>query len=135
MLKIFNIEIFRFIIVGIINTGFSYCVYAGAIFIGLPYYLASFVSIVLGILFSFKTQGAFVFKNTNNALFGRFILCWGILYVFAVFIIWLFLHFGFNEYWAGMLALPFTTILSYLAQKYYVFKAEIVDKTQREVFY
>jgi len=134
MFNIFNIEIFRFVIVGIINTGFSYCVYAGAIFIGLPYYLASFVSIVLSILFSFKTQGAFVFKNKNNALLGRFILCWGILYIFAVFIIWLFLQFGFNEYWAGMLALPFTTFLSYLAQKYYVFKAEIVDKKQREVF-
>ena len=134
MFNIFNIEIFRFVIVGIINTGFSYCVYAGAIFIGLPYSLASFVSIVLSILFSFKTQGAFVFKNKTNALLGRFILCWGILYIFAVFIIWLFLQFGFNEYWAGMLALPFTTFLSYLAQKYYVFKTEIVDKTQREVF-
>src|SRR3954454_8664255 len=51
----------RFLVVGSLNTLFSYAVYAVMLFVGLPYVYANFVALATGVLFSFRTQGAFVF--------------------------------------------------------------------------
>lgn len=115
-------QFFRFATIGMVNTVFSYGIYAAAIFLGFSYVIASLVSLVLGILFSFKTQGAFVFKNTDNRLFFLFVLNWLLIYLFMVGFIAIMVRIGFNEYWAGILAMPPLAIFSYLTQKFIVFK-------------
>lgn len=118
------LHIVRFLAVGTLNTAFSYAIYAGFLYLGLGYQLANLIALVLGILFSFKTQGQLVFKNTDNRLFGRFLLSWVLVYLGTITLIGRIIALGFDAYTAGALALPFSIALSYLMQKYYVFRTD-----------
>ncbi|MBE0475130.1 GtrA family protein [Rhodoferax sp.] len=121
--EINNIKhIFRFILVGILNTGFSYLIYAIMLYAGLAYQWANLIAMLTGILFSFKTQGRFVFLNTDNKLFGKFVISWIVIYLWNISLIGWLISFGFDAYWAGAMALPFSVILSYLTQRYFVFR-------------
>lgn len=119
------LHIVRFLAVGTLNTAFSYGIYAGFLYLGLGYQLANLIALVLGILFSFKTQGQLVFKNTDNRLFGRFLLSWVLVYLGTITLIGRIIALGFDAYSAGALALPFSVALSYLMQKYYVFRSDL----------
>jgi putative flippase GtrA len=112
----------RFVIVGVLNTGFSYFVYATFLFFGLSYALANFLALVIGILFSFKTQGHLVFRNPDNHLLGRFVLGWVVIYLGNILLIGLLVDFGLNAYAAGALTLPFSVGLSWVIQRYIVFR-------------
>ena len=112
----------RFVVIGVFNTGFSYLIYAGFLFVGFTYQLGNLFALVLGILISFKTQGHFVFNNTNNRLLGRFVLSWAFIYVCIVALIGQIISLGLDAYTAGALSLPVSVGLSYLTQKYYVFR-------------
>ena len=119
----------RFILVGLLNTSFSYLIYAGLLFVGLSYQLANFLAVVVGILFSFKTMGHLVFRNSSNRLLGRFVLSWAAIYVCVIFLIGRIMALGFDAYAAGAMALPFSAALSYLSQKYFVFRNAAVTET------
>lgn len=116
------LHVVRFLIVGTINTSFSYLIYASLLYVGLGYQLANFWAMVMGILFSFKTQGYFVFNNSNNRLLGRFLISWTLIYLCTIILIGWIMALGFDAYSAGALALPFSVALSYLVQKYFVFR-------------
>ena len=118
----------RFILVGILNTSFSYLIYALMLFIGFGYQLANLITVAIGILFSFKTQGHLVFNNPDNRLLGRFVLSWVLIYVCVIVLIGRIIAIGFDAYSAGALALPFSVTLSYLAQKYFVFRQSDINK-------
>lgn len=120
--NVLDIRFFRFLIVGTINTGFSYGIYALLLFAGIEYKLANFGSLLAGIVFSFKTQGKFVFRNTNNRLFFRFVFCWIIIYIFNIFLIGKLIAIDFNAYQAGAIALVPVTLFSYFVQKMIVFR-------------
>lgn len=115
-------EVVRFVVVGILNTSVSYLIYALLLSVGLRYQIANLIALVIGILFSFKTQGHLVFNNRNNRLLGRFILSWAFIYACVIFLIGQIIHLGLDAYAAGALALPFSAVLSYVIQKYFVFK-------------
>lgn len=117
-----NTQFLKFVAVGIVNTAFSYGTYAAFIYLGFSFVLASLISFILGILFSFKTQGALVFKNTDRRLLFVFTFNWLLIYLFMVGFIALMINLGFNEYWAGVLAMPPLAIFSYVTQKYLVFR-------------
>jgi len=117
-----TIRFVRFVSVGILNTCFSYLIYAGLLFVGLGYVLANLLALLLGILFSFKTQGRLVFRNPDNRLLGRFILGWATIYLGTIALISQMIALGLDAYSAGALALPVTTVLSYLTQKHFVFR-------------
>lgn len=117
-----NPQFIRFVAIGVVNTGFSYSIYASFIYLGFSYVIASLISLILGLLFSFKTQGALVFRNTDRRLFFLFTFNWLLIYLFMVGFIAIMVNIGFNEYWAGILAMPPLVIFSYLTQKYIVFR-------------
>ena len=121
-LKLNKIHLIRFVLVGILNTSFSYLIYATFLLVGLGYQMANFIALVIGILFSFKTHGRLVFDNPDNFLFGRYVLSWVIIYFCTITVIGQIISFGFNAYIAGALSLPFSVCLSYLAQRFYVFR-------------
>jgi putative flippase GtrA len=114
-------RVIRFVLVGVLNTGFSYLIYAVLLFVGLGYQLANFFALVVGIVFSFKTQGTFVFNNTARGLFFRFAICWLLIYLCNIGFIRQMLIFGLDAYEAGALAIAPIAVLSYLLQKYLVF--------------
>ena len=117
-----SIRAIRFLVVGVLNTSFSYLIYAGFLYIGLGYQLANFLSLVVGILFSFKTQGRLVFNNPDNRLLGRFVLSWLVIYLCVIGFIGRIIALGLDAYTAGALSLPLSVGLSYLTQKYFVFR-------------
>jgi len=120
--KIIHNHAIRFILVGALNTTFSYLIYAGLLFTGCNYKVANLLTLTLGVLFSFKTQGHLVFKNPDNRLLGRFVLSWALIYLCVTAVIGKIIDFGFDAYWAGAMALPFSVVLSYLMQRYFVFR-------------
>lgn len=111
----------RFLITGGLNTGFSYGVYALLVFMGLNYALSNLCSLVLGILFSFRTQAAFVFKNSGRGLFWRYVAVWTVLYFSNILMISGLIRLGGNAYTAGAIAIVPTAVLSFFLQKYLVF--------------
>lgn len=123
----------RFILVGILNTSFSYLIYAGFLFVGFNYALANLLALITGILFSFKTQGHFVFHNPDNRLLGRFILSWGLIYICTIIFIGRIIALGLDAYSAGALALPLSVLLSYLTQKHFVFRKSGVAAHPTEI--
>ncbi len=111
----------RFLLVGALNTGFAYGTYAVLLWLGLPYAWANLGSLVLGILFSFATQGRLVFGNADHRLLPRFVLCWLILYVINIGLITGLIRLGLNAYTAGAVALAPMAVGSFFVQRYIVF--------------
>jgi putative flippase GtrA len=111
-----------FVGVGIFNTGFSYGAYVLFVYAGLAYAIANLCALCLGILFSFRTQGILVFKEPSYGRFFWFVSVWMVIYGVNTLLIGLFIRMGFNAYVGGAFALPVTTALSFVAQKYFVFR-------------
>lgn len=115
-------QFIRFVLVGVLNTAFGYAVYCLMIWIGLSYWWASLIGNILGILFNFKTIGVLVFKNPDNSLFFRFLLCYILGYGLNVGIIYLLTNYTpLNDYWSGLIALPIVALFSFFYQKLFVF--------------
>lgn len=115
-------RLIRFILIGAMNTAFSYGLYALFLSLGLSFQLGNLFALIIGIIFSFVTQGAFVFGNREKRLIGRFALVWIVIYFFNIVLIGQFLKIGLDAYSSGALAIIPCTLLSYLFQKFYVFR-------------
>jgi len=121
----------RFLVTGGINTAFGYAIYAACIFLGAGYAVASGVSIVCGVLFSYKTTSAMVFGRGYSGSLVRYIGSYVIVYLFSVLILRTLDQFGVNAYLAGILAAPPCAVLSFALLKLFVFRTlrhEPVDR-------
>src|SRR4030095_860188 len=105
--------------------GFSYAIYALFLYAGFDYRAANLAAVVLGIAFSFRTQGSLVFRNTDGRLFLRFVAGWAFIYLMTIATIGFFVGLGVNDYLAGLIALPVSAALSYLTQKRFVFRTRV----------
>ena len=123
MLKKMLQQAMRFVVTGGINTAFSYGIYALCIFLGAGYAIASGVSIVCGVLFSYKTTSAVVFGRGYSGSLVRYIGSYVIVYLFSVLILKTMDEFGINAYLAGVLAAPPCAVLSFALLKLFVFRA------------
>ena len=114
----------RFLLVGALNTSFSYLVYAVLISLGLNFALSNLGAVALGIIFSFKTQGALVFNNTGYHLLLKYTTFWLVIYLCNIGLIKILLGLRLNAYFAGALALPPIVLLSFLLQKHVIFRSK-----------
>jgi|SRR5208283_2308815 len=112
----------RFILVGILNTGFCYSLYALLIFLGLRFDLAILIATILGVLFNFKTTGTLVFNNRQKNLILRYFGAYSIIYLLNVLLVWLMLKSDISSYLAQAFAMPVLAVLSYVLQRDFVFK-------------
>ncbi len=71
----------RFLVVGGINTLFGYGVFSFFIMLGLHYAWAALLGQVCGMLFNFKTYGAFVFGNHGSRRIPRFAGVYAFIYL------------------------------------------------------
>lgn len=117
-----KIQILKFIAVGLINTTVGYCIYAAFIFLGFNYTNALFIATILGVLFNFQTIGKVVFQNRNNSLIFSFILVYILVFIVNLALIKFFIWLGLNEYLSGALAIIPAAALSFLLNKFFVFK-------------
>jgi putative flippase GtrA len=115
-------QVMRFVLVGALNTGFSYSLYVLLVWLGLHYAIANLCATIVGIIFSFRTQGALVFADRDWQHLRRFVPVWLVIYGINVGLIALLVRAGLNPYLAGAAALPPTVALSFLLQKHFVFR-------------
>jgi len=112
----------RFLAVGLVNSAFSYSVYALLIFLGVHYALAVLVANFLGVLFNFKTTGRLVFQSNDNRLIFKFVLVYASVYLLSVSSLKILLWLGLNRYLAGaLIALPMAGVTFTLMSRF-VFK-------------
>ncbi len=112
----------RFLLAGLVNTGFSYCVYALGLWLGLAYPPANFLAMLAGVFMGFLTQGHFVFRKFEARRFPRFVLTWLLLWGLNILMIAILLPLvGGNPYVAGAIAMVIVVALSFIVQKYLVF--------------
>jgi putative flippase GtrA len=110
------------LLVGILNTGFSYFCYAFFIAIGLTIAWASLLALLLGIVWSFTTQGKIVFKQMTKASFVKFVIFWVAIYFLNIEMIYKLVQWKMNAYTAAALTTIPVTIISYFSLKYIVFR-------------
>lgn len=117
-------QLVRFLAVGVVNTLFGYSIYALLIHLGLGYTYSLLFATILGVLFNFQTIGRLVFQSRDKRLIGKFFAVYGITFCLNLLLIKMMIKFGLSAYLAGALALIPATILSFLLNKFFVFKGK-----------
>lgn len=115
-------HLFRFMVVGLLNTLFGYSLYVLFIYLGFIYYLAIIFSTALGALFNFKTIGRFVFNNNNNSLFLRFIFYYLGLSLLNIGLVNFFSKFINDYYVSGFFAIIICALASFVINRKLMYK-------------
>ena len=121
--RFWEIRLFRFFVIGAVNTLFSYLIYAGAILIGMHYTLATLISTVLGIIFNFFTTGKVVFRSLEGRRFFLFVLVYAVTYVVNILLLRLLVDgIHINKLIAGALVTLPVALLSYYLNARWTFR-------------
>ncbi|MDC3203569.1 hypothetical protein OA957_00245 [Prochlorococcus sp. AH-716-B04] len=89
-----------------------------------PIFLSTIISQFVNLVIGYYLYGEKVFKfnNLNKYIFKKYffiaLILWSLNYTF----IQSFFYFGVNKNLTAVLMLPFLVVISYLSQKYYVYK-------------
>jgi len=130
--RLWGVRIFRFFVIGAINTLFSYLVYALLVLIGAHYSLATLISTVLGVIFNFFTTGRIVFRSMDNRRFFRFVLVYVFTYFMNILLLrWLVDGIQLDELIAGALVTLPVALLSYFLNANWTFKG--IDLNQENI--
>lgn len=122
MKKYINHNILRFLIVGSLNTLVYYLLYTFFLYNSFNYIHSVLFASTIGIIFSFKSFGSYVFGNTKSKLIFKFIGVYILLFISNLILIYLFNVLTTNYYLSGFLAALVNAIFSYLLNKNFVFK-------------
>lgn len=117
-------EFIKFILVGILNTIVGYGLYALFIFIGFNYVFSLLFATILGVLFNFQTIGRIVFKRHHNSLVFRFINVYIVVFFIGIGLIKILKEYGFDDYLAGFIVLFPNSVISFLLNKFYVYRTK-----------
>ncbi len=114
-------QIINFLIIGSINTIFYYAIYSALIYIDIDYKLSVLIATMIGVFFSFKTFGKYVFNNSDKMLLYKFFLVYIILYISNILLISIMQSTLHNYYISGLIATVCCAVLSFILNKWYVF--------------
>lgn len=117
-----GLEIFRFLVAGVLNTAFGYGLYAGLIWLGLDRYAAQAIGYVLGTGFNYVTYSRGVFTGAGPAKL-RFALSYAGNYLINLAGLKLASHFIPDPYLAGAVTTFAVVVLNYAVLKRLVFRA------------
>ncbi len=120
--KFWSNQFFRFLVVGAGNTVFGYGVYLLCLLIGIPYQAAAVVATVLGVIFNFFTTGAIVFRNATLGKIVGFFAVYGVMLIVNLIVLTWLVENGISKALAQAISLPLIVILSFLLNKYIVFR-------------
>lgn len=115
-------RIIRFLAVGIGNTVFGYALFAGLVTVGVDSALALLGATIAGVIFNFFTTATLVFASRDHRLLPRFVLSYGISYLFNLALLKALEALGAGPLIAQLACLPPTVILSYLLLNRFVFR-------------
>ncbi|MCX7194008.1 MAG: GtrA family protein [Proteobacteria bacterium] len=119
-----NRRMLRFLGVGLLNTAFGYGIYAGLVFIELPYLIALFLATVAGVIFNYFTIGGMVFKARSGwRVFGRFIAAYVIVYIVNAALLGIMTNlFHLGPYLGQIVCIPPNVMTGWILMNYWVYK-------------
>ena len=119
-----NQRIVKFLGVGLLNTLFGYGIYAGLVFINLPYLIALFMATLAGVIFNYFSFERMVFKARGGWLvFGKFIVAYAVVYVInATLLSILTLNFYLSPYLGQVICIIPNVVIGWLLMSYWVYK-------------
>ena len=124
----------RFIAVGLLNTGFGYLIFSGSVLAGVPPMPSLVLTYLLGVPFNFMTTGMLVFDHHGHALFWRFVMAYGVIYVFNVASYHLLVAaVGAGPLVVQAICLPAVAVFGFILFKVHVFRvdAEPISRRRR----
>lgn len=124
----------RFIAVGLLNTGFGYLVFSVSVLAGVPPMPSLVLTYLVGVPFNFMTTGMLVFDDRGHALFWRFVVAYGVIYVFNVASYRLLVaEVGAGPMVAQAICLPAVAVFAFILFKVHVFRgsAEPISRPPR----
>ena len=122
MIKFKNINFYKYLVIGGINTGFGYGVFALFLFLGWHYSVAVLFATVLGVMFNFQTYGKFVFNNHSQHLIVKFVLVYVVIYLINVSLLSLVDFFVADLYLSGAIIILPIAYLGYVLNRKFVWK-------------
>ena len=117
-----NVQFFRFLLAGVVNTLFGLAVYVGCVFAGFPAWLALLVGTVAGITFNFFTLGAYAFRDLSLQRLPRFVGGYAIVYAVNLTALDLLRPVVPDPVWRQVLLTPPMAMFSYLLMSRLVFR-------------
>jgi putative flippase GtrA len=117
-------KIIKFLCVGLLNTVFGYAVYAGLLFLKVPYLAALFVATIAGVIFNYYSFGRMVFNGQGDWLvFGKFVTAYALIYtVNAALLNGLTKGLLINPYLGQVICIPLSVVLSWILMNHWVYK-------------
>ena len=112
----------RFVLTGLLNTGFGYASYAALVLIGMPLWLAVMGSTVLAIMFNFYSYGGLVFLDTSASVMPRFLLFYATLGLTNYDLLHWLGSMGIGPLLAQAFLLPVLALLGYAGMRFFVFR-------------
>jgi putative flippase GtrA len=120
--ELWRLDYVRFVVVGIGNTAFGYGVYLLALWLGIPYQAAAVLSTILGVIFNFFTTGRIVFRNSSMSKIIGFFMVYAVVLAVNLVLLTALVEAGTDKALGQMFVLPIVVVLSYLLNKYLVFR-------------
>ncbi len=113
----------RFVLTGLLNTGFGYASYAVLVLTGLPLWLAVAGSTTMAILFNFFSYGGLVFGNTSARAMPKFLVFYAALGLTNFGLLSLLGTLGLGPLLAQAVLLPVLAVLGFAGMRLFVFTA------------
>ena len=90
----------------------------------IPTIIATVISQLVNLILGYYLYGKKVFKfmRLSKSIFFKYLILAFILWVFNFGLIQFFFYYGFNNNITAILIIPLLVIISYLSQKYFVFR-------------
>jgi len=126
--RFWSSRIFRFLVIGFVNTLFGYGVFAFFIFLHFHYVLAALVATVLGVIFSFNTIGRIVFEKNENKLILKFICVYIVTYLLNILGLRILNNTGFSSYVSGAILILPMALIAYVLNSEFVFRTSRISK-------
>ncbi|WP_421988551.1 GtrA family protein [Roseococcus sp.] len=117
-------RVLRFLVAGLVNTGFGFAAYAAFILLGAPLAVAVAGGTVLGFLFNFLSYGGFVFGSTSYRLLPRFLLFYATLCGLNLLLLHALSLFGAGPLLSQAALLPVLAVYGYLGMRFFVFRGQ-----------
>jgi putative flippase GtrA len=119
--RLWGMEFFRFLLVGVANTLFSYLLYAALILLGVDYRATITLCTVITILWNFNTIGSIVFRKRAGRLIFRFVAVYGVVYLINLGSLVLLVEGGAGPLVSQALVVPVIAAISFLLNRTWVF--------------
>ncbi|MGF6600000.1 putative flippase GtrA [Paraburkholderia sp. GAS448] len=114
-------QLFRFLVVGGLNTAFGYSLFAALTYVGVGYPIAIGLATIGGVLFNFQSVGRLVFDGAPRSRFWRFVGVYCFIYLVNLGGVRLLLGIGANVYVANGIMLIPLSLLAFILNRRFVF--------------